>query len=172
MFFQKETERFVIKTLIEEDVGQEYLSWFDQKNVKEYIYYKLNEHDRLEDLKKYVSEKSKDKNVIFLGVFNKENIKEHIGNIKFEPVDVVHKTAVMGILIGNEKWKGKGVGSEALSGAHSIIKNLGIVKVFLGVEKTNDKAISLYERCGYEYDETNYLKLNLDQCYCMFKILN
>lgn len=171
MIFQKETERLVIRTLSLEDVGQEYLSWFNQKNVRDYIYYKLNEQDQLEDLKKYVVEKSNDKNVIFLGIFNKSNSKEHIGNIKFEPVDLVNKIATMGILIGNEKWKGKGVGAEALEGAHHIVQSLGVMKVFLGVEKTNDKAIRLYEKCGYEYDQSNYLKLDLDQCYCMLKIL-
>jgi len=42
---------------------------------------------------------------LFLGIYTLES-QEHIGNIKYEPIDLKCGIAIMGILIGEDKWKG------------------------------------------------------------------
>ena len=56
----------------------------------------------MKELKAYVSERENRRNVLFLGIFAKK--KQHIENIKYEPIDYKGKTAVMGILIGDSVW--------------------------------------------------------------------
>ena len=53
------------------------------------------------------------KNLIFFGIFYKS---KHIGNLKFENIYKNSKNASWGILIGNKKYRGKGIGNEVLSG--------------------------------------------------------
>ena len=42
---------------------------------------------------------------------------QHIGNIKYEPIDFQAATATMGILTGANDWRGKGVGPEVIKGS-------------------------------------------------------
>ena len=56
----------------------------------------------------------------------------------------------MGIMVGDKKWRGKGVGSEAIN---IIIKKILIIKkiyyLFLGVKNNNNAAIKLYKKIGF-----------------------
>ena len=73
----------------------------------------------------------------------------------------------MGILIGDKKWKGKGVGFEVLKSSFNYLYlNYKISKIYLGVEKNNLAAIGLYKKLGFKMLKNNkiyrysmYLKL-------------
>jgi len=106
------TKRFQLKTLTTKDVTEEYLSWFsNSKEVDKYIAYaQTNLH--ISNLREYVKEREGRKDVLFLGVFANSN--QHIGNIKYEPIDIKGKVATMGILIGDREWRGKGVAPEVI----------------------------------------------------------
>ncbi len=172
MKFYLETERFIIRNLSVEDVGTEYLSWFQRDDVKDYIYYKVSEdQNELQKLKEYVQEKTADKSILFLGVFSKNIPGEHIGNIKFEPFDIEAGSCVFGILIGNKKWQGMGVGTEAVDETVKEIGRHGIKKVYLGVDKNNLAAIKLYEKLGFARDFENYLVMDENINICMLKTL-
>lgn len=172
MKFYLETERFVIRNLTTEDVGAEYLSWFKRDDVKDYIYYKVSDdQNELLKLKDYVQEKSSDKSILFLGVFDKIAPHAHIGNIKFEPFDLEERVCVFGILIGNKDWQGKGVGTEAVGETLKAIGDLGMKKVYLGVDKNNQAAIRLYEKLGFARDFANYLGMDENVNICMLKNL-
>ena len=54
----------------------------------------------------------KKKNLIFFGIFFNG---KHIGNLKFENIYLNSKNAVWGILIGDKKYRGKGIGNQVLS---------------------------------------------------------
>ena len=73
------TQRFLLRPLIADDVGNNYLSWLNTKESA-YIEYVRN-HSTMEELKAYVSERENKRNVLFLGIFTKK--KQHIENIKY-----------------------------------------------------------------------------------------
>ena len=55
----------------------------------------------------------------------------------------------MGLLIGNEDWRGKGVGPEVISGSASWLKKkIGIATITLEVNNENIQAITAYEKSG------------------------
>ena len=146
------TDRFILKSLRVKDVKINYINWikYENKRFIEYNPPKLN----INTLKKYVSKKINKKNCIFLGIFTRS--KKHIGNLKFEPVNFKLKYAVMGILIGDKKWKGKGVGFEALKNSFNYLYlNYKITKIYLGVEKKNLAAIGLYKKLGFKLLKNN-----------------
>ena len=144
------TQRFLLKQLITDDISDRYLSWL---NIQEnpYIEYGKN-HSTIEELKVYVSEREKERNVLFLGIFTKEKI--HIGNIKYEPIDFKRKTATMGILIGDKDWRGKGVAIEVIkASAHYLNSMYGVTTIFLGVNPNHQLAVSVYKKIGFKFKD-------------------
>lgn len=142
---QIKSKRFILTLLTEAHASNRYLSWFDDSKAKEFISYTSSS---LDELKKYIKTKNEDPAAILLGIFADG---EHIGNIKYEPIDLVNKTATMGILLGEAKWRGKGVAAEVIStSADFLAKNLHIETIILGVDKGNIAAISAYNKLGFE----------------------
>ena len=110
-----ELDRFFWRTLREADVSSDYLSWFEDHRVKAYISYASKARANPE-LVEYVNSKNLNKTALLLGIFIKSESK-HVGNIKYEPIELANKTAEMGILIGDVNWRGRGVGPEVILGS-------------------------------------------------------
>lgn len=78
-----------------------------------------------------------------------------VGEVEFQ-VDPKHlykkdiSTAWIGILIGEEIARGKGIGYRALEYVEREIKALGLQRMELGVFEFNTNAIKLYQRIGYQ----------------------
>lgn len=138
----------MIKSLSPEiDELKGYLSWMRNKQANPFIQ-GVNESYSSEDLVDYITEKNDSVAAILLGIFVKTE-NTHIGNIKLEPIHP-RKSATLGILIGEESWRGKGVGFEVISKVLEFCFNdLELEYVELGVNKKNLKAIHLYTRLGF-----------------------
>lgn len=154
-FFNAEisTNRFTLKPLNLSDVTQRYADWLNNSSTNQYISSRLS----LKELKSYVAERCNRHDVLFLGIFNKVD-GLHIGNIKYEPVDTQQSYAVIGILIGDAAWRGKGVASEViLASASWLHKNKSINHIILGVNKSNAAAIRAYQKIGFIEKSSKYL---------------
>ena len=141
------TQRFLLKPLTINDVSHKYLSWL-RLEVSPYIEYAKNSPS-IEELKSYVSERENRQDVLFLGVFTKE--AQHIGNIKYEPINNKRKNATMGILIGDDDWRGRGVAIEVIKASGNYLANQhGIKTILLGVDGSNKAAVSVYQKVGFK----------------------
>jgi RimJ/RimL family protein N-acetyltransferase len=130
----------------EDDFGN-YLSWMRDSKTNSFIK-SVRAETTLEDLHRYVEFHNDAQNSLLLGIFLKPNFK-HIGNIKLEPI-VHNQKATLGILIGEEEWRGKGIGFEVLTIVLDYcFKDLKLKTVELGVNKKNIAAIKLYSRIGF-----------------------
>jgi aryl-alcohol dehydrogenase-like predicted oxidoreductase/RimJ/RimL family protein N-acetyltransferase len=142
------TERFYIRQLKPEDVTQLYLDWFNDDIVRRYIT-TASSTQTIQSLREYIVSRSGRETVLFAGVFLKES-GAHIGNIKFEPINIEMKNAVMGILIGDTAWRARGVMAEVLDACFEWLHhNHGIETITLGVDKTNSAAIRAYKKAGF-----------------------
>lgn len=143
-----QTERFLLKSLTKEDVTDRYLGWVNSPDQSQYITYAKQSHS-LDEVRAYVNQKANDDHILFLGIFDKKN-QEHVGNVKYEPVDFDNGCATMGILIGEEKYRGKGVASEVIkASAVWLYEKYQINTIELGVDYENVNAIKAYEKCGF-----------------------
>lgn len=142
-----ETDRFFLRPLNESDVTEQYVSWFENEDTKRFIQ-TAKDSDSKAKLISYVQEKLAKPNVLFLGIFDKST-KQHIGNIKFEPLDWDRNYTIMGILIGEKDYRGKGVSTEILIKTAHYLKEIGLKKMVLGVEKDNVAAIKSYQKVGF-----------------------
>ena len=150
-----ELDRFYLRTLREADVSSDYLSWFEDNTVKAYITYASKSRTKKE-LVEYVNCKNLSKTALLFGVFTKTGSR-HIGNIKYEPIELANKTAEMGIMIGDVSWRGKGVGPEVILGSAEWLRNaLDLNYITLGVESDNSPAISAYKKIGFMPDTLSF----------------
>ena len=142
------TKRFFLKPIELSDVGSHYLNWLKSPQDNKFIY-SVNTSITIQILKEYVRCRLARKDILFLGIFEK-NSGLHIGNIKYEPINFSENYAIMGILIGNKSWRGRGVAVEVLLATAKWLKeNIGTKEILLGVNRENLSAISAYKKIGF-----------------------
>ena len=147
------TNRFVLRPLGVDDVSDRYAGWLSDQATSQYITAKLN----LADLRQYVLERSDREDVLFLGVFEKKT-GLHIGNIKYEPVNSELGYAIMGVLIGESDWRGKGVAAEVLlASAEWLRQYRNIRQIVLGVSRANTAAVLAYQKAGFVEELTKFI---------------
>lgn len=143
-----ETERFVLRPLTPDDASERYASWFRDGDVQRYIV-SAGAVPSLESLREYIAARAGRADVLFLGAYARDS-DMHIGNIKFEPVDEAAARAVLGIMIGERVWRGRGAAAEIICGANQWLAiHRGIREVVLGVARDHRGAIRAYEKAGF-----------------------
>ena len=143
-----ETPRFLLRPLTPEDASERYSRWFDDPVASSYILSAKSAHD-VPALRAYIEERAGRSDVVFLGIFTRER-GDHIGTIKYEPIDFERRRAVMGVLIGEPEWRGKGAATEVLDASGRWLKaELGIDAIVLGVERAHDAAMKAYTKVGF-----------------------
>jgi RimJ/RimL family protein N-acetyltransferase len=142
------TDRFLLRPLVPADVTERYCAWLDDEQARAYISAARARHT-VEDLRAYVAARASREDVLFLGIFEQGG-GAHVGNIKYEPISAAEHYAVMGILIGEPAWRGKGAAEEVIrASAHHLRDRRGIEMIYLGVHKTHLAAQKSYEKAGF-----------------------
>ncbi len=137
-----------------EDATEKYLSWLRAESTRKFIS-AAQETTELSTLRNYIEQKSGRPDVLFLGIFLTEDGR-HLGNLKFEPINTEEGYAVMGILIGDIDWRGKGVAAEAINASVSWLAHHGGIGEFvLHVKRENVAAIRAYEKARFSVEHTD-----------------
>jgi RimJ/RimL family protein N-acetyltransferase len=154
-----ETPRFHLRSLAIEDVNERYRSWFNPETARMGIASARREQT-LQDLRDFIAERVDRPDVLFLGIFDKQS-GEHVGNIKYEPINRDEGYAVMGILVGEKAWWGKGVTAEVLRAtARWLAAHCGTREIVLGVMKDNLPARRSYEKVGFRPSQTERIRID------------
>jgi ribosomal-protein-alanine N-acetyltransferase len=144
-----ETPRFTLRPLTPGDATARYSAWLDDASIADHVAGAGAAHS-IADLSAYIAARAGRDDVLFLGIFTREG-GEHIGNIKYEPVNRAQAYAVMGILIGERQWRGRGVAEEAIRAtAEWLYAQRGIREIVLGVKRDHGAAIAAYRKIGFE----------------------
>lgn len=76
---------------------------------------------------------------------------EMIGTISLENMNYINRSAELGIFIGDETYRGKGIGKEAI---HLMLdygfNYLNLNSIQLTVLTFNERAIACYKKCGFK----------------------
>jgi len=74
----------------------------------------------------------------------------HIGNVGLHGIDRANRKASLGIVIGEKEYWSKGLGTDAMATVlRYAFERLRLHKVNLDVMDYNERAIRVYERCGF-----------------------
>ena len=104
--------RIFLRPLKEEDINENYLSWFDDEEVTRFLEVRGNSLTR-EKVIEHLNLGLETKSYYIYAICLNEN-KEHIGNLKIGPIDERHKVSDLVTVIGDRKYWGQGYGSEAI----------------------------------------------------------
>lgn len=148
------TPRFTLRPLTPEDATQRYRGWFaDQAGVSHIV--SASSVRGVAELRTYIEARAGREDVLFLGIYTRPG-NEHIGNIKYEPVNVQEHYAVMGILIGDSSWRGRGVAVEVIENSALWLRDqLGIEEIVLGVSRDNHPAKRAFEKIGFRSEPSD-----------------
>ena len=74
-----------------------------------------------------------------------------MGNVSLFDINQIHRTALMGVFIGDEENRGKGMGKESIKLILEYgFKILNLNNVMLNVFSFNEKAIEAYKSVGFK----------------------
>jgi aryl-alcohol dehydrogenase-like predicted oxidoreductase/RimJ/RimL family protein N-acetyltransferase len=153
------TQRFTLRKFNLNLINRNYLSWFKDICVRNFILFKP---ENLKDLKKDVFKILKEKNTIFLSISSK---KKHIGNIRIHNINHKKQEAWLGILIGDRNYRNKGATPEILESIKNYLLKNRIYFLKLNVDKKNIAALKTYRKSEFviekEYSKFFTLKCNL-----------
>lgn len=142
-------EKIYLRALKISDVNNDYLSWLKDPEVMQGI---VSNDYNIHSLRSYVQSKISNEDIFFFAIILKSNDK-HIGNIKLDFHDPTAKLSELGVLIGNKRYWGKGLGREACE----LLIDFGFNKLFLrkihlAVFENNLAAIKIYESLGFQVE--------------------
>jgi ribosomal-protein-alanine N-acetyltransferase len=104
----------------------------------------------LKDLVGWCETGSKDPTRIMLSIRQRTDPKI-IGYLHIQNINAVHRSADIGIRIGEERYRGKGYGKEALAiGLDYCWKHLNLERVGLVAFRNNTRAINAYKAVGFK----------------------
>ena len=161
-----ETDRFLLRPLTEADATERYLKWLANEDARRFIA-AASVTNTLETLRRFVRDRDGRDDVLFLGIFDRRT-GLHIGNIKYEPLDSANGFAVMGLLIGDAEYRGRGAAGEALAASAAWLqRHRKIKQIVLGVQKDNVAAIRAYEKSGFKIARTPHISILADNALTM-----
>lgn len=145
-----ETPRFVLACLTENDATETYLSWMNRREINQYLESRFAPHD-LQSLSAFITSIRESRDSYLFGIFSREG--SHHGNIKLGPISYEHRTASIGLIIGDDSVWGKGVATEVISAVSSwAFSTLSLEKLTAGSYQQNGGSIRAFEKSGYSVE--------------------
>jgi len=157
-------KNFFLRSLTSKDNLKNYLFWMSNPSNNKFIL-SSNINFTIDMLRKYIDSCNNNDDILLIGIFDKLS-SEHIGNIKYDNIDMINKSATMGILIGEKEFRGIGLAKNVIQETLNwLYGNLGIKKVLLGLDKENLGALNLYKNIGFVIvndNHTDEIRMELD----------
>ena len=149
-----EGARIYLCYLTPEMVSEKYVGWLNDPEVNQYLEARFGVPYTLETAKSFVESQWKDPNTHMFAIMLKEDGR-HIGNVKVGPINMHHKFAEVGIMMGEKSMRGKGYGTETivLVSEYSFEK-LGVHKLIAGCYGTNKGSERAFLKAGYAREGT------------------
>ena len=90
----------------------------------------------------------------------------HCGNCGFKNINTIDEKAEMWIYLGNEKFQGKGLASNALKALLNYgFSEMKLNKIYLHVDEFNKKAIALYEKHKFNIEGYFINEIKIEEKY-------
>lgn len=143
-------ETIYLRRLTEDDASDDYVRWMNDPEINQYLESRFYTQTK-ESTKAFIRSVTNDSNYQF-GIFVNETGK-HIGNIKIGSINLYHKFADIGFLIGEKEYWGKGIATEAIKLATDFAFNtLGLHKLWGGAYAPNIGSIKAFIKNGYQQE--------------------
>ena len=143
--------RLSLRDLCAEDANDTYARWMNDPDVTCYTESRDRHHTH-ESLLIYIQIMSDSPYNLFLAIIVKDS-NRHIGNIKLGSINPIHRTADIGIIIGEKNYWGHGLASEAINLLSEYAFNsVGLHKLTAGAYTTNKGSIQAFKKSGFKIE--------------------
>ena len=143
-----ETDRFIIRSMTTDDVGERYLAWLHDSEVTRFLQVGIDPPD-LAQLRDYVAGHD-NRDSYLLGIFTRSG--QHIGNQRAR-IMPHHRIANLSVMIGEKEYWGRQVVLECRARVLDfLLRDLDLHKVQGGCTSDNRAAIFNYKRQGWRED--------------------
>jgi RimJ/RimL family protein N-acetyltransferase len=103
----------------------------------------------MKSTREYVKATLMNPGVLFLGIKSK-TLGRHVGNIKLGPIDLNHRVAEVGIMIGDRDSWGQGIAPESIALLARIATDeLGLRKLTAGCYASNVGSARAFAKAGF-----------------------
>lgn len=133
--------KLFLRILDTTDVTDEYLSWFKDEIVTQF----LDSHDlSRDDIVSYIREGHANRTHFMYGIFSKDD-GVHLGNIKVGPIQWSHGVSDLVCVIGRREYWGRGLAKEAIRlGNRVAFEKYGLRKLSGGMADSNIGSYKAY----------------------------
>jgi len=153
MIYGKEIvgENIILRDLAPGDCTGKYLEWMTNKEINRFLESRLT-MQTVDTIRNFVIDIAGSKNNYMFAVIYK-NTGEHVGNIKVGPIHPHYKSAFVGYLIGEQRYWGKGIATEAIYLTTKFCFDvLGLHKVNAGLIEPNVASRRALEKVGFRQE--------------------
>jgi len=139
---------FYLRELKESDLDGNWYSWFNDSMITKYQDKKIFPNSIEKQREYYETLKSGNSDVVF-AIVDKETTK-HIGNVGLHKIDWIHRSAELGIVVGEVDFHGKKYGKQAWKliteyGYHT----LNLHRIYAIIMSKNIASIKCAESSGF-----------------------
>jgi RimJ/RimL family protein N-acetyltransferase len=130
-------------------VGPAYVGWLNDPAVNRYLESRFVAHTQ-DSVRAFVASQRDSQATLFLGIRSLVLDGRHVGNIKLGPIDGHHRTSEVGILIGEPRAWGRGIGSAAIERLAAIGRQqLNLRRLTAGCYASNRGSIGAFLKAGF-----------------------
>jgi len=139
----------LIRPLKLKDINKNYISWFSDRKVTEYLEAR---NISIKDSEQYLIKGIKNCTYYIYAICD-ENSKAHIGNIKIGPIRRLDGVSDLVTLIGDKSYWGKGLASKAIKIIiqKSFIEG-GMRKFSASIDSNNIASLKSYQKAGFKVE--------------------
>jgi len=146
-----EGDRIYLREVRPSDVNEDYYRWMNDSEVTQYLESRFYPNS-LERLREYVASKLANHDIVFLAIVLKDDHR-HIGNIKLEPINWIHRSAEVGIIIGDKSNWGKGYATEAIQlVVDYAFHKFNLHKITAGCYANNQGSLKAFGKAGFKVE--------------------
>jgi RimJ/RimL family protein N-acetyltransferase len=140
-----------LRPLESADLNERYLGWLNDPEVTKYLETGTFP-TTMRDLEKFYASVTGSPSEVIFAVIDR-GTDEHIGNVKLGPINWLHRRSMFGIMIGDKRFWGKGVGEEVtrLMVEYAFYR-LNLHRVGLVVFEEHESAIRCYQNVGFQLE--------------------
>lgn len=139
-------ERIYLSPRNNEDVEQ-FTEWLNDFEITDYLG-RSGMLSSLDSEKKYLEENSNLEATFVIITLDKDKM---IGTVSLERINNIHRTATLGIFIGNKEYWNNSYGTEAIRLILDYGFNyLNLHNIKLNLMSFNERALKCYQKCGFK----------------------
>lgn len=132
--------------------AQKIAQWKSDRELSRWIMSNYQPIDT-EQAVSWIQSNTADENQRLYGIYDLSCNQTVLGIVRLMFIDWETRSAELGIYIGEESYRGKGIGKRSIKMVlDRAFDELGLNKVYLKVRKDNESAVVLYQKTGFQIE--------------------